>query len=151
MDNASSAPVASEQTTPFSILVVDDSKDTRTLLSLALERCGYRVTLAESGMEALEILQQQPQDLVLTDLWMPNMDGAELVRLIRLNPATATLPIVLMTASFRPQLRETLAADAFMTKPLELESLVKLLEQLRRTPAGVRACNDSHHAIDLAM
>lgn len=134
---------------PLSVLVVDDSGDTRKVLSMALEISGYRVSVAANGMEALEILQLQRHDLVLTDLWMPNMDGAELVRLLRQNPATASTPIVLMTASCPPQLRATVAVDAFMTKPFEFEPLLKLLASLSRRPQP--ASNDASHRQDVAL
>ena len=114
------------------MLVVDDSRDTRKVLSMALELAGYRVSVASNGMEALEILHQQPHDLVITDLWMPNMDGAELVRLLRLSPATAATTIVLMTAACPPQLRDRVAADAFVAKPFEFRQLMQLLASLSR-------------------
>jgi two-component system response regulator MprA len=150
MDDASSRSMGGESR-PLSVLVVDDSRDTRKVLSMALEFSGYRVSVAGNGMEALEILQQQPHDLVLTDLWMPNMDGAELVRLLRLNPATAATPIVLMTASCPPQLRDSVAADAFMTKPFEFEPLLKLLASLSRPASMQPASNDASHQQDLAL
>ncbi len=150
MDEASDNTTGGDSQS-LSVLVVDDSRDTRRVLSMALELSGYRVSVAGNGMEALEILLQQPHDMVLTDLWMPNMDGAELVRLLRLNPATAAMPIVLMTASCPPQLRDSVAVDAFMTKPFEFEPLLKLLASLRRAPPMQPASNDALHSPGLAM
>jgi CheY-like chemotaxis protein len=141
MDNASS-PVAHEAGRCW-VLIVDDSKDTRKVLCMALEISGYQVSVAESGMEALEILRQQPHDLLLTDLWMPNMDGAELVRLVRQNPKTAAMPIVMMTAALPPDLRSTIPADAFLIKPFEFEPLLKLLSGLRAAPRLQAASNDA--------
>lgn len=92
------------------VLVVDDSITSRALLKNILEPAGYKVVLAVDGQEALSALRMQPVDLVVSDVEMPRMDGFELTGAIRKNPASANLPVVLVTA---------LASDQDRAKGLE--------------------------------
>jgi len=81
------------------VLCVDDDEDILSVVSLALRSLGgLEVTVATGGAPALAILAREPIDLVLLDVMMPGMDGMETMRLMRENPATAGVPVVLMTA-----------------------------------------------------
>jgi len=81
------------------VLCVDDDEDILSVVALALRSLGgLEVTVASGGAEALEILKRQPTDLVLLDVMMPGMDGMDTMRAMRDNPATAGIPVVLMTA-----------------------------------------------------
>jgi len=64
---------------PRSILVVDDSDDIRGFMRAALEHEGYRVTLAENGRQALDVQREQPAEVVITDIFMPDVDGIETI------------------------------------------------------------------------
>ncbi len=81
------------------VLCVDDDEDILSVVALALRSLGgLEVTVATGGAEALEVLKRQPIDLVLLDVMMPGMDGMETMRAMRDDPATAGIPVVLMTA-----------------------------------------------------
>jgi circadian clock protein KaiC len=108
------------------ILVVDDEPDERFLLRRMFEREGYEVLDASDGAAALAIVRESPPDLILTDMMMPVMDGAELIRRLRSDPATAGIPILASTGD--PGLAGS--ADVVMSKSLPLLDLA----------AAVRAC-----------
>ena len=95
------------------ILVVDDEPAQRFLLRRIFERAGHEVTDAGDGAAALQAVGESPPDLVVTDMMMPVMGGAELIRRLRCDPATAGIPI--LAASGDPHLAD--GADAVMAKP----------------------------------
>jgi two-component system chemotaxis sensor kinase CheA len=82
----------------LSIMVVDDALMVRELQRSILERGGYNVRTANDGAEALAMLAEQPADLVVTDLEMPNMDGFVLTRRIRAHPRLANIPVLIVTS-----------------------------------------------------
>ncbi len=81
-----------------SILIVDDEQPIIDLLYDVLEEEGYTVVAARNGREAMDIVQQQRVDLVLTDYMMPHMDGWHLSKQLRSNPRTANIPVLVMSA-----------------------------------------------------
>src|SRR5207247_9669094 len=87
-----------EMSAPAKILVVDDTPQNVKLLADLLTAKGYAVVTASSGVQALEKVPKETPDLVLLDVVMPEMSGYEVCRKIRTNPATATLPVVMVTA-----------------------------------------------------
>jgi CheY-like chemotaxis protein len=80
------------------ILVVDDEEQIRKLVATFLEVRGYTVRTARNGAEALKLISQDPPDLVVTDVAMPDVDGLELTQQLRANHSTARLPIILLSA-----------------------------------------------------
>ena len=114
---------------PSRVLVVDDSPVNRAVLKALLAKLGvHDVTLASNGREALGALKGETRfDLVLSDLWMPEMDGRELVHAIRADAAIASLPVYLVTADV--EARTQAAANGFtgvLLKPITLERLKPL-------------------------
>ncbi len=85
-----------------SILIVDDEQPIIDLLRDVLEEEGYIVITARNGSEAINIVQQQPVDLVLTDYMMPHMDGLDLSKQLRSDPRTANIPVLIMSAVHVP-------------------------------------------------
>ena len=80
------------------ILVADDEPDMRALLTDLLEEAGHQVTQAENGQVAVQRVQQDALDLVLLDVLMPMMNGIQVLRRLRKDPATRSLPVILLTA-----------------------------------------------------
>ena len=78
-------------------LVVDDSKSARVVLSRMLEKYGIAVDTADSAESALDYLERERPDVVFMDHLMPGMDGLQAVKIIKANPATATIPIMMYT------------------------------------------------------
>jgi DNA-binding response OmpR family regulator len=109
------------------ILVVDDETSLRRLLKLQLERAGYQVSTAEDGLEGLERIRCDPPDLVLLDVMMPRMDGAELCRKLKSNFITSQIPVILVTA--KGEMKDKLAglstgANDYITKPYAFDELL---------------------------
>jgi signal transduction histidine kinase len=112
------------------VLVVDDSEDTVWMLARLLETEGAEVVAATSGPEALRLAGETDLDLVLSDLSMPGMDGYELLRELRVRPATAEVPVLALSGFDQAEdARRTQAAgfSAHLSKPIELERLLEVV------------------------
>jgi CheY-like chemotaxis protein len=116
------------------ILVVDDEPDERFLAGRTLKKQGHDVTVAENGAAGLRAAQEQVPDLVVTDVMMPVMDGAELIRRLRGDPVTAGIPI--LAASGDTHLAG--AADAVLAKPYDDRRLVMIVNSLLAKGREVR-------------
>ena len=108
------------------ILVVDDEPDERFLVGRVLKKQGHEVTVAENGAAGLKAAQEWAPDLVVTDVMMPVMDGVELIRRLRSDPATAGIPI--LAASGDTHLAG--GADAVLAKPYDNHRLLTLVNSL---------------------
>jgi adenylate cyclase len=116
------------------VLVVDDQPPNIRLLEAILTPRGYDVRAASSGEEALAAIDEGDVDLVLLDIVMPGMDGYQVCRAIRERPATAYLPVVMVTASGDEQKIKALeaGADDFLTKPVNKSELLARVASLAR-------------------
>lgn len=113
------------------ILVIDDSATIRKLISAKLEKSGHDVVTAEDGVEGLEKLAEKTPDLVLLDITMPKMDGYEVCKQIRANPATKDIPVVMISGKdgFFDKVRGRMSgATGYVTKPFGPETLMKALD-----------------------
>jgi CheY-like chemotaxis protein len=123
---------------PASILIADDYDDNRELLRLMLETEGYRIREARDGREALDALRAEAPDLALIDLSMPALDGWGLLKELRADESTRSIPCVAVTAFAANQDRKrALEAgfDAYISKPFRAKELIDLVNSLAR-PAG---------------
>jgi DNA-binding response OmpR family regulator len=115
------------------ILIVDDDVDTLRLVGLMLQRQGYQISAASNGDQGLIKAFEEKPDLILLDVMMPDMDGYEVTRRLRSNPATATTPILMFTAKTQLDDKVTgfeVGVDDYLTKPThpaELQAHVKAL------------------------
>lgn len=135
------------------ILIVDDDVDTLRLVGLMLQRQGYQVIAASNGSQGLTKAFEERPDLILLDVMMPDMDGYEVTRRLRKNPATATIPILMFTA--KTQLDDKVAgfevgADDYLTKPThptELQAHVKslLARAVPKNPENTETMSKEKH------
>ncbi|MDE2416439.1 MAG: Hpt domain-containing protein [Burkholderiales bacterium] len=112
------------------VLVVDDSITVRRVTQRLLKREGYRVALANDGLQALERLQEEKPSVVLSDIEMPRMDGFDLVRNIRSDDKLRDLPIIMITSRIAEKHREhakELGVDHYLGKPYSEEQLLELV------------------------
>jgi adenylate cyclase len=118
-------------TRPAKILVVDDTPANVKLLADLLTYKGYEVATAATGEEGLKRLAEQRPDLVLLDIMMPGMNGYEVCRAIRADPAHGVLPVVMITSLDPMQERIKgleAGADDFLTKPVDKDELAARLK-----------------------
>jgi CheY-like chemotaxis protein len=116
------------------ILVVDDEPAQRSLLRRILEQAGHEVSDAGDGAAALQAVRESPPDLVVTDMMMPVMGGAELIRRLRCDPVTAGIPV--LAASGDSHLAA--GADAVVAKPYSWRHLVEVADALLRERRDLR-------------
>lgn len=124
-------------TTPKTILVVDDHEDSRTIYSTILQHYGYVTILARDGEEALRFVRKFGPDAVVTDLHIPRLDGCELIKALKQDPATVHIPTILITADALPGARrqaEEAGCDVFLLKPGEPHQIVHHVRALVGNP-----------------
>jgi diguanylate cyclase (GGDEF)-like protein/PAS domain S-box-containing protein len=136
-----------------SLLVVDDNADNRDLLSRRLKRAGFPVSVADGGLSALQILEDEDIDLVLLDAMMPGMSGLDLLRLLRATRSSAQLPVIMVTAvTDSDKVVEALnhGANDYITKPIDFAvALARIQSQLSRKRAE-EALRESEERYSLA-
>ena len=112
------------------VLIADDSDAIRDIIRLSMTFQGYQVLEAKDGRDAYEILSKQPCDLLITDLSMPNMSGAELVEKVRGELKNDTLPIIVYTAERDANFQDLInrGANKVLSKPI---SPIELIEHAK--------------------
>lgn len=116
-----------------SILVIDDDADIRLLCRMNLRRGGVTVAEAASGAEGLEAARRDVPAVIVLDLMMSQMDGVEVLRRLKDDPLTASVPVLILTAKASGYERDrctSLGAAAFMTKPFSMEELAETVDAL---------------------
>jgi len=124
------------------IFVVDDEPDVVELLQTVLELEGFEVEAATDGRSALARLLANPPDLLILDLMMPDLDGMELLKLLRLDPKGTRIPVLILSARTgqHDQIASLqLGANAYVCKPFSNKELVAQVRQLLGTGAGTEA------------
>ena len=122
------------------ILIVEDEPEAVELLEFNLKQAGYAVSSADDGAEALKKIRATPPDLILLDVMLPEMDGFEICKLVRLEAATAKIPIIMLTAKASELDRVLgleLGADDYLTKPYSPRELLLRVKKIlaRSAPA----------------
>lgn len=118
------------------ILVVDDEPFMIRLIEIVLERDGYAMVKAANGSEAVDVARREGPKLIIMDGMMPKMDGLTALRLLKQDPTTRDIPVILLTANPNRFSREdavSSGATVFLTKPF---SPTQLLEEIRKILAG---------------
>lgn len=115
------------------ILVIDDDRQIREIISFALSHNGYAVTVADNGQRLPELLEQGTPDLIILDVMMPGLDGYQLFGQLRQSPLTRTTPIIIMTAhdeDIYGRISKDLGASEHITKPFHPLQLVERVQEL---------------------
>ena len=110
------------------ILIADDYDDNRELLKHLLSNASYLVREARNGRECLDMAREDPPDLIMVDLSMPQLDGWEVFRELRSDPRTANIPCVAVTAHTDTQRNRALheGFSAYVSKPFQTEELMTI-------------------------
>ncbi len=116
------------------ILVVEDEYGIAEAISDLLTDEGYEVRLARNGAEGLEAIRALRPSLVLLDVMMPVLDGRELLRQVREDPALKDLPVVVMSAVNPSRLAIDLTYEAFLHKPFDIDMLLQQVRTLAGPP-----------------
>ena len=115
------------------VLIVDDDPSIRGLLVQELGEAGYQIQEAENGKEALEKIRQQKPDLVLLDVMMPEMNGFDVAAILKNDPVTMDIPIIILSIVQDKERGMRIGVDKYLTKPFETDQLIQevnaLLEQ----------------------
>lgn len=114
-------------------LTVDDSKTMRDMVSFTLKGAGFDVREAADGKDALGVLRDYKPDVVITDLNMPNMNGFELIRALRADPAHKFTPILMLTTEgddAKKQEGKTAGATGWVVKPFTPDKLVQVVKKV---------------------
>lgn len=122
------------------VLAVDDSKTMREMVSFTLKGAGYDVIEAEDGKAALMMLGGARVDAIITDLNMPNMNGFELIKALRSNPAYKFIPILMLTTegdSAKKEEGKAAGATGWIVKPFNPQKLVDVVRKV--CPDGAAA------------
>ena len=134
MNNASHAHHGAQ---PPTISIVENEVSNRILIERVLSTRGYRCLLASNGQEALNTLDHEHVDLILTDLSMPVLDGFRTTQLIRARPGMTHIPIVAVTAYALNDEREAamhIGCNEYLTKPFKPRQLLEVVDRLLPRP-----------------
>ena len=116
------------------ILIVDDEKDALFILEKELAGRGYSVISADNGRDALDLAKSQYPDLIILDIWMPEMDGTEVAANLREDPTTKNIPVMFLTCLFSKseerELGSVAASRVLIAKPYSIEELSAQIEEL---------------------
>lgn len=118
------------------ILVVDDDKEIREIISFVLRRTGFEVIVANNGLQVQQMVLQRLPDLILLDVMMPGEDGYHLCRSLRRDPLTQHIPIMIMTAhaeDIYQRISQDVGASQHITKPFHPLDLAEKVKALLRT------------------
>ncbi|MDA0769403.1 MAG: response regulator [Chloroflexi bacterium] len=115
---------------PNNILIVDDEQALREILKDVLEDAGYKTEVAESAERALEILENYSPDIIVSDVWMPGMDGHEFCRAARGVSDASILMMSGVSSEFSVLQSKQIDADDFLIKPFDVENFLERIEAL---------------------
>lgn len=116
------------------VLIVDDESFIINLLKNGLTENGFDVITAENGFEAILAVEEQKPDVVITDIMMPRLTGLEFLKAIKNNPATAGVPVFLISAMDQADMVQQgldLGAADYITKPFKINEIIGKLRHLR--------------------
>ena len=124
------------------ILVVDDEPDILRLLSYNLKKHGYQTDEVRDGEEALRRIREHPYQLIILDLMLPGLSGMEICRILKQNPKTSSIPIIMLTARSEEMDKVTgleSGADDYITKPFGVREFLARVKTVLRRAEGTKA------------
>jgi DNA-binding response OmpR family regulator len=127
------------------VLIVDDETDVVDLLRYKLHGAGYEVLVGANGLEALALAKNRRPDLIVLDLMLPEMNGEEVCRRLKIEPDTSAIPVLMLTAKAQPAERVAgleIGADDYITKPFSPRELVLRVNAVLRRVQGAARRND---------
>lgn len=136
------------------ILIVDDEPDAIEMLAFNLRNSGFEVLTAEDGAQALKKAKQDNPDLMVLDLMIPEVDGLDVCKLLRRDPATAKLPVIMLTAKAAEidrVLGLEIGADDYVTKPFSPRELVLRIKKLLQRGKEDESPRDRYQAGPLVL
>ena len=122
--------IASHHPRQASILVVDDDANIRSLLQQEFTEAGYAIRLAENGRQALQLIREEPPGLVVLDVMMPEMSGFDVAAVLKNDPATMHIPIIILSIVEDKERGFRLGVDRYLTKPVDTAFLFKEVDAL---------------------
>ncbi|HXS76348.1 MAG TPA: GAF domain-containing protein [Terracidiphilus sp.] len=122
--------VATHEPHDKSVLVVDDDSNIRSLLQQELTEAGYRVRLAEDGRKALALIREETPGLVILDVMMPEMNGFDVAAVLKNDPVTMDIPIIILSILEDKERGFRLGVDRYLTKPIDTASLFHEVDAL---------------------
>jgi CheY-like chemotaxis protein len=117
----------------MTVVLAEDDLDIQLVARLALKRAGFAVTVVGNGLEAIDAVHRAPPDVILLDWMMPGLDGPETCRRLKADPATASIPVIFLTAKSQEaqiQLGLSLGAAGYVTKPFDALTLGQHVKDL---------------------
>jgi two-component system, cell cycle response regulator DivK len=119
------------------ILVIEDTEDNRQIIGDLLNSAGYELIEAVDGLEGVAAAEREQPDLILMDIQLPGIDGIETLRRLRADAATATIPVVAVTASAMMHDRQKILAagfDGYQAKPISVRPFLELVREVLDRP-----------------
>lgn len=114
-------------------MIVDDAISTRGLVKMTLENAGYQVIEACDGQDALSKIVGQKVNMIIVDLYMPNMDGMKLIKALKADPHHKIIPIVVLTKENEPAIKkqgQMAGAKAWIVKPFKPKSILTAVQKI---------------------
>ncbi len=127
------------------ILIVDDEEDLRRLVDFNLKAAGYKTLLAETGAEALRVIERQKPDLVILDLMLPDISGTDICRRLKLQPETRNIPVLILSARGDEIDRVVgfeIGADDYVVKPFSTRELILRIKAILKRSGGSEEPNE---------
>ncbi len=131
------------------VLVADDDPDIAELIHLQLEQVGYRVTVVGRGVKALELARRHCPDLIILDILLPDIDGRAVLEALKTEPATADIPVVMLTVVADDGTAFDLGAAGYLVKPIDSEELLKAVRAALSRRGRVLLVEDDMDTIEM--